>query len=91
LIVEIETEKSEHLYKSGFFVHSIKLVNSPIKNDDLLFGRARYRDPSFKISFKWVGNERAYVEFDTPQCAIVNGQVMAFYENEKLLGGGIFE
>lgn len=93
LIVEIETEKSEHLYKSGFFVHSIKFINAPIKNDTLLLGRARYRDPSCKIRFKWVSNEceRAYVEFETPQRAIASGQVMAFYENEKLLGGGIFE
>ena len=36
------------------------------------------------------GPSYAHVQFATEQRALAEGQVIAFYENEKLLGGGFY-
>ena len=46
--------------------------------------------PVNEILFKPKGNNEAQVAFNHPQRALAKGQVIALYDGEKLLGGGIY-
>ena len=55
-----------------------------------ILGKARYRDPSVQIQFKRLKSDTAEVIFEKSQRALTPGQVLAFYEGERLLGGGTY-
>lgn len=50
--------------------------------------RIRYRQPLEKATLYKVNNG-IYVEFENPQSAIQEGQFVAWYKNEELLGSGV--
>nr|WP_299033438.1 tRNA 2-thiouridine(34) synthase MnmA [uncultured Tenacibaculum sp.] len=50
--------------------------------------RIRYRQPLEKATLHKVENG-LYVEFENPQSAIQEGQFVAWYKNEELLGSGV--
>ncbi|MFT0157249.1 tRNA 2-thiouridine(34) synthase MnmA [Tenacibaculum ascidiaceicola] len=50
--------------------------------------RIRYRQPLEKATLYKVDNG-IYVEFENPQSAIQEGQFVAWYKNEELLGSGV--
>lgn len=50
--------------------------------------RIRYRQPLEKATLYKVDNG-VYVEFENPQSAIQEGQFVAWYKNEELLGSGV--
>lgn len=50
--------------------------------------RIRYRQPLEKATLYKV-NKGIYVEFENPQSAIQEGQFVAWYKNEELLGSGV--
>lgn len=91
LIVALEGVDCPGLYRREFFVHCISTVNNKLLQSDGLLARPRYRDPACKILFDKIGNDRARIVFDVPQRAIASGQIIAFYDRECLLGGGIFD
>ena len=53
-------------------------------------GRVRYRDPRVPLELVPEGGDTALVRFRKPQRALASGQVLALYEGERLLGGGIY-
>jgi tRNA-specific 2-thiouridylase len=55
-----------------------------------LEGRVRYRDPRVPLELIPEGGNTALVRFCVPQRALASGQVLALYEGERLLGGGIY-
>ena len=55
-----------------------------------LLAKPRYRDPSQKIIFKPKSQENAEIEFIEPQRALAHGQILALYDGERLLGGGVY-
>ncbi|MDR1891120.1 MAG: tRNA 2-thiouridine(34) synthase MnmA [Puniceicoccales bacterium] len=90
LVVEIEQPTSKYLFKDEFSIHGLSFVNGGFGEYENLLARPRYRDPAQKIKFFQTGTNTAHVIFEQPQRAIASGQIIAFYRDEILLGGGIF-
>ena len=56
----------------------------------MLFRSVRYRDPRIALTLTPEGGGTALVAFAEPQRALASGQVLALYEGERLLGGGVY-
>ena len=91
LIVAFENEHEETLWAKKFEVIDLSFLcdNKPPEISELM-AKARYRDPSTPIIYKDLGNNRAEISFEEPQRALTPGQVLAFYDGERLLGSGIY-
>lgn len=87
---------SEHpgLFKKALFVdksevhwirEDLKLENGQKRN---VMARIRYRQPLQKATLHQFENGM-YVSFQEPQSAITEGQFVAWYENDELLGSGV--
>ena len=50
----------------------------------------RYRDPRVPLEFIPEGGGTARVRFAQPQRALASGQILALYDGEQLLGGGVY-
>ena len=82
------------LYKNTLFVenkdvHWIR-EDMTLQNDDTLevLARIRYRQPLEKATlYKVAGG--LYVEFEAPQSAITEGQFVAWYIKDELVGSGV--
>lgn len=90
LHVAFDREDSPGLYACDTEIDSISFINKVIGNPCALFAKARYRDPSQAIEFTPKESLKADVRFKVPQRALAEGQVMALYDNETLLGGGFY-
>jgi len=78
------------LYCDSVVVHSVSHCTRPFLEDPPKQCRVRYRDPKVGISRVETESEDSFrVHFDTRQRALAPGQVIAFYEENRLLGGGI--
>jgi tRNA-specific 2-thiouridylase len=55
-----------------------------------LEARVRYRDPRVPAEFIPEGGDTALVKFTTPQRGLASGQILALYDGERLLGGGVY-
>lgn len=82
------------LYRRGLFValedvHWIREDKTPPLEEALrVKARIRYRQPLEFAEIK-ITHQGMYVLFDTPQSAIAEGQFVAWYEGEELLGSGV--
>ena len=50
----------------------------------------RYRHPGIRPDYP-KGSGEVQVEFNTPQAAVAPGQALAFYDRDRVLGGGWIE
>jgi len=89
-----EGKNHKGLYRSVLFVsneeeHWIR-EDLKLKNQEFLDveARIRYRQPLEKAILHKVENG-IFVEFQNPQSAIQEGQFVAWYQNEELLGSGV--
>lgn len=82
------------LYKSALFVTNKELhwirEDLALKTDQTLgvLARIRYRQPLQKAKLHKV-ESGLYVEFEKPQSAITEGQFVAWYLDDELLGSGV--
>ncbi len=90
LIVEIEDINSKFLYKNEVTVRGLSFTNKPIEDGSVILAKPRYRDPSQQITFHYTSHKSAIINFKHKQRALSSGQVVAFYDGECLLGGGIY-
>jgi tRNA-specific 2-thiouridylase len=90
LIVSFESPTARNLYARRFQVCDLSYTNRVIEPRCRILAKPRYRDPSQKIYFERIDETTAVVEFDEPQRALANGQVIAFYDGETLVGGGTY-
>jgi tRNA-specific 2-thiouridylase len=98
LLVAFDGPEAPGLWTSECRIHSLSFIGEPITEPRRLECRVRYRDPRVAIDFeveRVVPNAfselgSANIRFTTPQRALASGQIMALYEGEKLLGGGVF-
>ena len=51
----------------------------------------RYRHPGVRARITPRGDGAVQVDFHTPQSAVAPGQAVAFYDGDRLLGGGWIE
>jgi len=90
LLVGFDHPDAPGLFQSHVRVHSLSWIGGPVAGARALEGRVRYRDPRVPLHFTPEGGGTALVRFERPQRALASGQVLALYEGERLLGGGIY-
>ncbi|MFA5258227.1 MAG: tRNA 2-thiouridine(34) synthase MnmA [Opitutales bacterium] len=90
LIVTFEKPDAEGLFQTRMLVSSLNWLAEPVQEKRGLLVRPRYRDPSVPSLFEPLEGGLARVTFSAPQRAIAPGQICAFYEGERMLGGGVF-
>ena len=90
LIVAIENTEAPGLYTDTMNLHRVSFTNRVLCGTSRLLARPRYRDAATNITYYPGPNGGATVHFHEPQRALAPGQICAFYEGEKLIGGGVF-
>ena len=91
LLVAFEEPAAPGLFTQEIRVHNLSWIGGPVATPRTLEGRVRYRDPRVPLEFfPEAGGVSARVVFREPQRALASGQILAFYEGEKLLGGGVY-
>jgi tRNA-specific 2-thiouridylase len=90
LVVTFDKPGAEGLFQTTMLVTSLNWLAEPVEAERGLLVRPRYRDPSVPTRFEPLEGGVARVSFSIPQRAIAAGQICAFYEGERLLGGGVF-
>ena len=90
LLVGFDHPDAPGLFQSEVRVHSLSWTGAPVAETRALEGRVRYRDPRVPLHFAPEGGATAVVRFETPQRALAAGQVLALYEGDRVLGGGIY-
>ncbi|MDR1591152.1 MAG: tRNA 2-thiouridine(34) synthase MnmA [Puniceicoccales bacterium] len=88
LKVAFESEKI--LYHHRFKIYNLNYTNRTFPEHCDLLCRPRYRDPYQEIYFEKTALNEAIIEFKKSQRALSSGQVVAFYKEGVLLGGGIY-
>ncbi len=91
LVVAFDRPDSPGLYASRVVVRDLSFTGPPITRPATLKARPRYLDPAREITFTPLGDHRAEVRFDQPQRALAAGQILALYDGDRLLGGGVYE
>ena len=69
---------------------NLSWINRPVTEERELLARVRYRDASTPIVFSPDGNGGARILYKETQRALASGQILALYDGETLLGGGVF-
>jgi len=93
LVVAFDELNSSPLYASRCRVTSISLTNRSLSEAENLSAQPRYRCPSCSIRIVDGSSDQTNltIEFSEPQRALTPGQICAFYDNDILMGGGIFQ
>ena len=90
LLVAFDAPDAPGLFAREIRVHSLSWIGDPVNAPRTLEGRVRYRDPRVPLEFAPDGGNTALIRFLAPQRALAPGQILALYENENLLGGGVY-
>lgn len=90
LLVAFDHPDAPGLYQADVRVHSLSWIGEPLSTERELEARVRYRDPRVAARFTPEGGGTARVHFAQRQRGLASGQIIAFYEGERLLGGGIY-
>jgi len=91
LIVGWDSPDSGDLYGSDCVVGTLSSLNEPIEGKRRIEAQPRYRAKAEPARLEALENGRIHLRFERPQRAIAPGQICAFYEGGRLLGGGVFE
>lgn len=90
LLVAFDHPDAPGLFQSEVRLHALSWLSEPITAPRSLEGRVRYRDPRVALEFTPEAGDTALVRFREPQRGLASGQILAFYEGERLLGGGVY-
>ncbi|MDR2807226.1 MAG: tRNA 2-thiouridine(34) synthase MnmA [Puniceicoccales bacterium] len=88
--LRVAFESERKLYSSVFRIYNLSHTNREFAERCAMVCRPRYRDPYEAIYFEKTASKEAIIEFKRPQRALACGQVIAFYDEGTLLGGGIY-
>jgi tRNA-specific 2-thiouridylase len=91
LIVGWDRPGEGSLYVSQCVVGTLNSINEPIESLRRVDAQPRYRSKAEPAAVEALGDGRVRLEFQCPQRAIAPGQICAFYDGGRLLGGGVFE
>ena len=91
LIVGWDSPDSGSLYSRICTVGTLSTLNEAFDRKMSAEAQPRYRAKAEPVILEPNGPNQVRVEFRTPQRAIVPGQICAFYDGGRLLGGGVFE
>jgi len=90
LLVAFESADAPGLFQTDAVVHSVQWNCPAVGVPRTLEGRVRYRDPRTPLDFYPEENGRARIHFHVPQRALASGQILALYDGQRLLGGGVY-
>ena len=90
LLVAFDHPDAPGLFQTEVRIHSLNWTGEPITVACALEGRVRYRDPRVPLEFMPEEGGTARVTFRQPQRGLASGQILALYDGERLLGGGIY-
>jgi tRNA-specific 2-thiouridylase len=90
LLVAFDTPDAPGLFVSEVRVQALSWIGEPVRDAREMEGRVRYRDPRIPLEFFPEVDGTATIRFRTPQRALASGQILALYEGEQLLGGGVY-
>ena len=90
LLVAFDHPDAPGLFQTEVRVHSLQWNSAPITAPCALEGRVRYRDPRVALEFIPEGGDTALIRFTAPQRGLASGQILALYDGERLLGGGVY-
>ena len=91
LIVGWDTPGAEGLYTQDCTVGTLSAVNEALEGHRLIYAQPRYRSKAEPATITPLPGGKVRLEFHHPQRAIAPGQICAFYDGGRLLGGGVFE
>jgi len=97
-VIKIDADKNEitlgaesELYKSNLYASKINFISGIYPNDSIKVNvKIRYKSSMSPATVN-IKSNYANIDFDEPQRAITPGQPAVFYQEEKLIGGGIIE
>ena len=91
LVVGWDQPGEGELYVSRCIVGTLTSLNEPIETLRRVEAQPRYRSKAEPAALEALAETRVQLTFQTPQRAIAPGQICAFYDGGRLLGGGVFE
>jgi tRNA-specific 2-thiouridylase len=90
LLVAFDAPDAPDLFVREIRVQALSWIGLPVTTSRPLEGRVRYRDPRVPLEFVSGEGGTALIRFVHPQRALAPGQVLALYDGEQLLGGGVY-
>jgi tRNA-specific 2-thiouridylase len=91
----ITVGEEPELYKKYLIARDINLIYIDKKRleCDYFFVTAKIRYNALEVAakIKFIDHDRLFVAFKEPQKAITPGQIIVFYEKDKVFGGGIID
>ncbi len=91
LIVGWDQPDSGDLYASHCVVGTLSSLGVDFGRKQRIEAQPRYRAKAEPAMLEPLADGRIRLSFDRPQRAIAPGQICAFYDGGRLLGGGVFE
>lgn len=91
LIIGWDDERSPGLYCRSCTVGMLSSLHDPLESLTRVEAQPRYRSRAEPAGVEPVSPGRLRLTFDRAQRAISPGQICAFYDGGRLLGGGVFE
>ena len=90
LLVAFDAPDAPGLFVPEIRVRALSWIGEPVTASRALEGRVRYRDPRVPLEFVPERDGAALIRFLQPQRALAPGQILALYDGERLLGGGVY-
>lgn len=90
LVVAFDDPGTPRLYARRCRVGGIRVTNGSLEGLAGISAQPRYRCPAVAVDLALSG-DAAEVTFAEPQRALTPGQICAFYQGERLVGGGVFQ
>jgi tRNA-uridine 2-sulfurtransferase len=91
LVIGWDREDTEGLYAKQCVVGSVSSINEEIASLKQVEAQPRYRAKAEIAKVEAVDDGKVKLVFGKPQRALVAGQIMAFYDGGRLLGGAVVE
>jgi tRNA-uridine 2-sulfurtransferase len=91
LIVGWDGPESVGLYATECVVGTLSLLDETFASRRQVEAQPRYRAKAEPASIEPLEGDKLRLKFQRPQRAIAPGQICAFYDGGRLLGGGVFE
>ncbi len=90
LLVAFDEPDAPGLFTREIRVHQLQWNTPTPPAAGELEARVRYRDPRVRLVYQPNDDGTAHVRFAEPQRALACGQIIAFYDGPRLLGGGVY-